>query len=180
MKRPMGRFDRYGASACGDDNGGLRAFRAARRPAARSGDTTTVSSTDGISSVSIPPGNRKSSFHAGFGTLEVARPGLEPGTARFSDSCAQLSNAREILQGHGFRAPAQQLPSPQIACNCRQCWPRQATRVLSARLRRKTPARGRHRLVLIERELAGAAGDAEPRERGTHVWAGLLGYARRA
>jgi hypothetical protein len=35
----------------------------------------------------------------------MARPGLEPGTPRFSDSCTRLSNARESPATTRFRAP---------------------------------------------------------------------------
>ena len=81
----------------GDDNRGFAGVSEPRRPVTRSGDTTTVSCASGISSASIPPPTRESSFHAGYGVLEVARPGLEPGTPRFSVVRSRFSNGCEIL-----------------------------------------------------------------------------------
>jgi hypothetical protein len=51
-------------------------------------DTTTVSCASNCNSPSIPPATRESSRHAGLRRLKMARPGLEPGTPRFSVVCS--------------------------------------------------------------------------------------------
>ena len=70
----------------------LQAFRDVPRPATRCGDITTVSCTGGTSSPAIPPTSRESNSYAGLRPLEMARPGLEPGTPRFSVVRSESSN----------------------------------------------------------------------------------------
>jgi hypothetical protein len=57
--------------------------------------TTAVSCAGNCNSPLIPPATRKSTHHAGLRCLEMARPGLEPGTPRFSVVRSKLSNGRE-------------------------------------------------------------------------------------
>jgi hypothetical protein len=89
----MVRFDRYGlhrlfrtSSWC------LQAFPRRSGTVTRCGDTTTVSCASNCNSPGIPPATRESRRHAGLRCFKMARPGLEPGTPRFSVLRPNLSN----------------------------------------------------------------------------------------
>jgi hypothetical protein len=59
----------------------------------------------------------------------MARPGLEPGTPRFSVVRSSLSNARESLQSESIQELGEQVESPQIPSDSSRFGRRQAPRL---------------------------------------------------